>query len=430
MLKRFLMFLVAGALLIGFGYVFYLNPGVVEFRFSGARTYKLPLPMLVLISFLAGAVAIFLLALVRETQWTLRDVRRRRSEQRAERKRATIDTGRKLQWQGAPEQARSVLRRAAPKEVEAALALAETDVDSGRAREARDLLERTRAKDPENPRLLWLLARAERRLGHSGAAAVALEQALALEPKSPRLLAELRDAYVAEGRWSDAIRTERTLLPLSSHPDQAVAEQARLQGLRYEQALVAEGDGAVTRELRALVAESPHFLPAVVALGDRLRAQGQHRDAGLVWTRAARLRPEPLLLSRIEAVYRDLGRAEKVLAFYRRLRRRADTPILRLRYARWLLSLGKTDEAAAELANPTPDIERLREFHVLQADIHRIRGSTDLALEALGRALDREAAMRRPYHCRSCGHHATEWTARCADCGAWDTLRPVADVAA
>jgi lipopolysaccharide biosynthesis regulator YciM len=244
------------------------------------------------------------------------------------------------------------------------------------------------------------------------------------------LLAELRDAYVAERRWSDALRTERALLPLLSHPDQAIAEQARLQGLRYEQALVAEGDGAVTRELRALVAESPHFLPAVVGLGDRLRAQGQHRDAGLVWTRAALLRPEPLLLSRIETVYRDVGRPEKVLAFYRRLRRRADTPILRLRHARWLLSLGKADEAAAELANPTPDIERHREFHAIHADIHRLRGNADLALGALGRALDREAATRRPYHCRACGRHASEWAARCPDCGAWDTLRPVADFAA
>ena len=62
--------------------------------------------------------------------------------------------------------------------------------------------------------------------------------------------------------------------------------------------------------------------------------------------------------------------------------------------------------------------------------LHRLRGNADLALEALGRALEREAASRRPYHCRACGRHASEWAARCPDCGAWDTLRPVADFAA
>ena len=60
-----------GAIVLGVGLLFQWNPAVVEFRWTPSRSISLPLPLLMLGSGFAGAVAIFLLALVRETQWTL-----------------------------------------------------------------------------------------------------------------------------------------------------------------------------------------------------------------------------------------------------------------------------------------------------------------------------------------------------------------------
>lgn len=425
MLKRFLGFVVLGALLAGFGVLFYENPSIVEFHLSPQRVYSLPLPLLLLFAFLSGAALIFLLAIVRETQWTVADLRRRRRERRLAKHRAALDAGRHLRWTGRPDKARGVLRRElrSPQALEATLSLAEASLESDRPREAREILEGCRNAHPAEPRVLSLLAESHRRLGQARQASACLEQAVSAAPESPRLLALLRDSYVNEERWAEALRIEESLVETLTRPDQILAEQPRLRGLRYETALAADGTAAVARELRAAFSRDPAFLPTALSLGDRLRQLGVARDAGRVWARAARLRPEPVLLSRLEALYKDLGRPKKVLALYRRLRSRHDSPILLLRQARFLLSEGRIEEAASVLESATNRLAALPAFHALQGEIHRLRGNPDQALTAFRRALDAELDLEALYACSECGRPAVEWKSRCPGCGAWDTLR-------
>ncbi len=425
MIKRFLGFVVLGALLAGFGYLFYQNPSVAEFRLTSERVVSLPLPLLLLFAFLSGAALIFVLALVRETQWTVADIRRRRRERRIARHRAALDRGRHLHWSGRPDQARGILRRELQSRdgLEAALALAEASLENQRAQEAREILEASRSEHPNEPRLLSLLAAAHGLLGQVQQATACLEQAVAAAPESPRLLAALRDNYVSERRWSEALRTEESLLTVLRRPDQVLAEEPRIRGLRYEAALSADGNVAVIRDLRAVLARDPGFLPAAIVLGDRLRQLGEHREAGRIWLRAARLRPEPPLLSRIESLYKEIERPKKVLAFYRRLRRRDDSLTLLLRHARFLMSEGRINEAAAELEVAGVRTASVSAIHAFQGEIHRLRGSSERALDSFRRALDAQLSLETEVVCRECGRTADEWTSRCSDCGAWDSLR-------
>ena len=47
MLKRFLGFVVVGTLLLGFGWLFHLNPAQIELHVTPTKTYTLPLLLLV-----------------------------------------------------------------------------------------------------------------------------------------------------------------------------------------------------------------------------------------------------------------------------------------------------------------------------------------------------------------------------------------------
>jgi lipopolysaccharide biosynthesis regulator YciM len=423
MLKRFLGFVVLASLLLGVGFLFHLNPAVVEFHITPSRGYALPLPLLLLASFLAGAAGVFVLALVRETQWTLAERRWRRSEARAQRIRALIAAARELLWHGRAERAKRILRRAPAEQrgVDSTLMLAETALAADRAEEAKLVLEEGLAAHPEDPRTLASLADVHARDGDWRNATTLLERAVAREPDSPRLIALLRDGYIHERRWEQALRAEERYLAMAQRPQRQAEERRRLLGLRYELAVACEAPEESIRELYAILRGTPGYLPAAVSLGDLLSRLGRQTEAARVWLRVAQTRPVPALLSRLESVYRELGRPAKVVALYRRLRSRADSPALTRRLARFLLDEGSLDEAAGELASVTTNGIALA---LLRGEIEKRRGHSELALRALQAATDGIAEDSDPSTCEECGRSFPRWEARCPRCGNWDTLVP------
>jgi lipopolysaccharide biosynthesis regulator YciM len=426
MVKRFLGFVVFASLLLGVGFLFYLNPAVVEFHVTPSRGYTLPLPLLLLGSFLVGAAGIFVLALVRETQWTLAERRWRRRDARMQRIRSLVAAGRELLWHGRAERAKRVLRRAPAEQrgVDSTLMLAETALAADRGEEAKLVLEEGLALQPDDPRLLASLAEIHAREHNWRLATTLLERAVAREPQSPRLTASLRDGYIQERRWEEALRTEERYLAMLQRPQHLVEERRRLLGIRYELALAREAPEESARELYAILRDAPGYLPAAVSLGDLLSRLGRPTEAARVWLRAARKRPLPPLLARLESAYRDLGRPAKMAALYRRLRRRADSPALRRRLIRFLLDEGSLDDAASELAGASVDGVA---FALLRAEIERRRGHSELALRELQAATDGMTADAERSTCEECGRSSPRWQPRCPRCGNWDTLVPAED---
>ena len=422
MLRRFLGFLVAALLLCALGVFFYWNPGTVELRFSPTWSVTLPLPLLLLIAFLLGALLIFLLALFREAQWTFAERRRLRAERRREREHEALEAGRRALGAGRADRARAVLRRAPDDTVEAIVARAETSLASHRPEEAIADLEDARLRHPREPRIFSLLGRAREQVGDRPAATAAFEQAVALDPESPRLAAALRDTYGAEGRWREAAKAEERVISLLRDPDDVAREQSRIRGHRLEAALAAGDDETVLQELRLLVAWDPSFLPGSIALGDRLLRMDRPKDAARVWARAAATRSEPALIERIERLYRELDRPARMVSLYRRWLASDPKPLLRLSLARFLLSLGRTDEAEAELEALPPGARQHPTHQALAGEIHRLRGNVELALRSFRNAAERDLELRLPHTCSACGRAEPEWVARCPGCGEWDTL--------
>lgn len=425
MVKRFFAFLVAAVLLCGLGVLFFWNPGTVEFRLTPSRTYTLPLPLLLLLAFLAGAALVFLLALFREAQWTFAERRRRTIERRRERRRNVIAEGRRALGAGRADRARGLLRRASDDEdIDSVLALAEASLAARRPEEALTLLDRAKLRFPAEPRVFELLGRGHERLGDRPAATAALEQAVSLDPENPRLAAALRDAYVAERRWPEAVRTEETVISLLRHADEIAREQSRIRGYRLEAALVGDDEEATVRALRLLVSWDPAFLPFSVTLGDRLHRLGRRSEAARVWARAAARRIDPALVERLERLYRDLDRPKRMIDLYRRWLRRADEPRIRLHLARFLLTLGRADEAQAELDALDATARRHPAAQALGGEVHRVRGNAESALHAFRNAAEAAIELDLPYECLACGRTHASWHPRCEPCGAWDSLRP------
>jgi thioredoxin-like negative regulator of GroEL len=428
-MRYWLTAIAAAALTIAAGWFVLLNQGEVFVRVTPSSTIAAPLGGTLLVAFALGAAAVGVLATGGAIARGWRAWRARRGARREAREREAIARVRDLVWTGETSAARAELLRApehGASETARVALLAETHLQEGDAAAARELLARTPPPAASDPRLLDLLARAEENLGNRPGAIDALERAYRATPQSPRLAAHLRDLYAADERWNEAATLQADVLLRLRAPAWLARERATLVGLRYEAALADDDPAHAARQLRALAREAPEFIPAWVSAGDRYAQAGRAFVARRSWVRGLRRRTAAALLDRIAAHDAAAGQPRRTTRLLRSLVRRHPTDVgLALRLARHLIACGDLDGAAAVL-DGLPDAPAAM-TDALRAELARARGDTRAAADAFARALGPGLGLEEPWQCVACRATAAAWTARCAACGRWDTLRTHAE---
>ncbi len=424
-MRYWLTAIAAAALTIAAGWFVLLNQSAVFVRVTPSRTVAAPLGATLFAAFALGAAAVGALAMGGAIARGWRGARTRRRARREARGREAIARVRDLVWTGETSAARAELLRApehAVSETARVALLAETHLQEGDAGAARDLLAGTPLPAAGDPRLLDLLARAEDDLGNRPGAIDALERAYRATPASPRLAARLRDLYIADARWSDAVALQSDLLLRLRSPARLAAERATLIGLRYQAALADDDDGRAARQLHRLAREAPDFIPAWVSAGDRYARAGRAFLARRSWVRGLRRRTAAALLDRIAAHDAAAGQPQRTTRLLRSLVRRHPTDAgLGLRLARHLIGRGDLD-AAATILDGLPEAPAVM-TDALRAELARARGDASAAADAFARALGPGLGLEEPWRCLVCRATADAWAARCAACGRWDTLR-------
>jgi len=423
---RWLVAVAAAALVIGVGYVVFLNPHPVEVHLSPERSAIWPLAGVLLSSFAAGGLTVGAIAGMRAGARGWRRWRGARQGKREARRAETVARAQELVWAGAYGQARSELLRGerdVPSDRERLVLLAETHLHEGDAAQARALIEEGLLRVGLEPRLLDLLAEAAERSGDLRGAADALERARLARPDSPRLARRLRDVYARAGRWGEALGLQAGILLHTHDPATLAAEEGVQRGLRYQAALAEPEPRRAARLLVALAREDAAFLPAWVGAGDLLAQAGRRFAARRVWERGARHRPAAVLLERLERLNASEGKPDRTTRLYRRLQRRhPDSGAVPLMLARHLIVQGRLDEAAEVLNALAASVAGHPLVHVLWGEVHRRRGNHNVAAETYARAFGGELGVFTPFRCSVCRHPAAGWTGYCEECRRWGTL--------
>ena len=426
-MRYWLTAIAAAGLTITAGWIFLLNQADVSVRLTPSLTAAAPLGGMLLGAFALGAAAVGLLAAGGAIVRGWRSWGERRRARREANRRETITRVSDLVWTGETSAARAELRRAhddpASEPARVAL-LAETHLQEGDPAAARDLVRRGTRDGGADPRLLDLLARASEELGDRPAAIDALERAYHAVPSSPRLAARLRDLYVAERRWRDAVALQAEVLLRLRAPARLAAERQLLVGLRYEATREEADHLRAARQLRALAREAPDFIPAWASAGDRYAQAGRAFAARRTWVRGLRRRAASPLLERIEGHDAAANRPQRTTRLLRSLLRRGEVePVVALHLARHLLARGELDDAAVVL-DGLPDGAASQ---VLRGQLARARGDTAAAADAFALAVGPGLGLDEPWRCTACQAVAAQWTARCDACGRWDALRSRAE---
>ncbi|MBI4241606.1 MAG: tetratricopeptide repeat protein [Candidatus Rokubacteria bacterium] len=248
------------------------------------------------------------------------------------------------------------------------------------------------------------------------------------EPE-PRLasLRATRDLTASTGSWADALEVQERLVSLAGEGERS-AELGWLAGIHYElgkAALAGARFAEARRHFTEALKADRAFLPAYVALGDAWEQSGDQREAFRTWKRAAEeVAPAPVLLRRIEQVYRAEGRPTQMIALYRDALARAPHELaLAFSLGRVYFELEMLDEAADQFQKVEVQAPDLAPLHAFLGAIYERRGQPADAFEEYRRALRLARGFDWPHRCSACGAEHTGWQDRCPRCGRWNTSK-------
>lgn len=421
MFRRILAFLLFIGLIAAVSFLVYFNAQETEFWLTPRHHYRLPLGVLMLAAAIAGAVVMFLLALMREGRHALREWRVHRELRAAERTAEYHTEARSLVLSGDYKRARLLLAKATQKrdpDVSDIVDYAETFLLEGDAGQARRVLEDGQKQFGNEPLMLHALARACRATGDTPAAVSTLERAVRVCPSSLSMLSMLRDLLFETGSWTRACEIQQRVSAL--RPADAT-ERNRLAGARLEAARRAPGELRGSA-LRTLTTEHPDFAPALIERARFLEAAGDRKRAVRVLEKAAKRHPRPVLLEELERLVPDERRIKLAKLYGKLVTGNPGNSALRLRAARYLISNRRFEEAEQLLRGLSANGDGASGYvHALWAEIHEARSEPERAQQEYRQAISAQKPARM-LACAACGGASTGWRERCPRCGAWDTF--------
>jgi len=380
------------ALVLFVGVAFTLNPGAVDLRLTPSKVVPLPLGILLVGTFVLGAMlailAVALQQLVRRlAQWS--EARRAKQEARLA---ELNERGAALGWSGDLERSRALFKKAwrkDPRNKEAALALAASYPDTGETAAAKQVLEAAVAEVPNDPDLRYALGEALRRNGETGAAIRMHETIRVQYPLAPRLLLALRELYRQAQQWQEAADVQELYLRQLPSSEDLSREREELRLLRFQQALRIEDPAERAAALVPMAEEDPRFAAAVDAAGEALLAAGHGDEAQRFWEKALRRAPRLALLERLLDLQTQVAGRNRVVELLGRYGATLDADGARLLRARAALRNDDLERAQQALE----EVSRQDRVAVQRcwADLYSKRGNYDRAWTALAAAADTPA---------------------------------------
>ena len=422
-------FIIFTLIFIAFGYLFYLNPGEVEFSIYQDHTLSISPALISFGAFIIGAFFVFLVTLFVDARRAFQLWRSSKSERKEGKIRERYSDALEEMLRGNIQQAKEILSKILekyPQHLAAYISLANLYSIEGKYAEAIDVLGQAKAVDPENLELLFDLVKNNVGLKRYPVALETLDYILTRDLSNREALRKKRDIHIVMGNWDEAYQTQKSVVKHTKEKDYALIEKKVLAGMEYKFAeeLAQKGEfKEAEKALREIVRENSTFSPAQVSLGDVLQRQGSFDEAGNVWKKALEASWNPVFLERLESLYLSMANPQKALDLYREyMRQRSEDSVLRFFFSRLLIRLEMVDEAIDQLRELEMAGVLFPELFILMGQAYHRRGDLAHSMESYEKALDTKKFPLPAYQCSSCGHTQEEWSGFCETCHSWGTF--------
>src|SRR4030043_1106992 len=289
----------------------YENPMDVEFHFFG-KTFETDLSILMISSFVLGAMLVFIGTLARDAKRAFEDYRKSHQKRKEEFLKEELNKGMDVFLRGDLAKAKThfieVLKRD-PAQIDLYLRLSEIALQEGNDEDALQWVGRAKLIDLKNIEVLLHQAGVSQRTKRFDEAIRTLNRAIGLDETNIKARKSLRQIYLTSGRWEEAIRIQRSILKLTKGKQAEEEETLFYLGLKYERArdLLNRGGEqnleSALKEVKGIVREGRPFHPGFVLLGDIYLQMGRWASAGKVWGKSFTRFKSIVFILRLEELY-------------------------------------------------------------------------------------------------------------------------------
>jgi tetratricopeptide (TPR) repeat protein len=408
----------------------FLNPVDIEFHFFG-KVVDTDLSILMISSFVLGVLLVFLGTLTRDARRAFAEFQKSRKRKREEALKEEMDRGVEAFLRGDLAKAKAhyeeVLKRD-PTQVDLYVRLSEIAQREGKNEEALRWVEKASLIASRNTSVLLHEAALRRKMEQVPEVIRILDRIIDLEPGNLKALKCLREVYLENGRWEEALQTQKAVLKHTKGKQAEEEETLFYLGLKYEHVkdLLNRGGGnpseAVLKEAKEIVRQEKNFLPGYLLLGELYQRIGKWKVAGNIWGKGFKRFQSVIFLLRLEDLYLGRGDPNTLLRIYQRaMETYVGNNVLPFFYAKLCVRLEMLDEALEEL-----DLISLRRkdfpaLHRLLAEIYLHKKDFSRAAQEFEKTFELSGTSYFPFICTSCQRESKEWIAYCPQCHRWST---------
>ncbi len=425
-----LLFIVTLIVIVLFCWLSFLNPVDIEFHFFG-KVIDTDLSILMISSFVLGVLLVFLGTLTRDAKRAFAEFQKSRKRKREEALKEEMDKGVEAFLRGDLTKAKAhyeeILKRD-PTQVDLYIRLSEIAQREGKDEEALRRVEKASLIASRNTSILLHEAALRRKMGQVSEAIRILDRIIDLEPGNVKALKCLREAYLENARWEEALQTQKAVLKHTKGRQAEEEETLFYLGLKYEHVKdLLDRDGgnpseAVLKEAKEIVRQEKNFLPGYLLLGELYQRMGKWKVAGNIWGKGFKRFQSVVFLLRLEDLYLGRGDPNTLLRIYQRaMETYAGNNVIPFFYAKLCVRLEMLDEALEEL-----DLMSLRRkdfpaLHRLLAEIYLHKKDFSRAAQEFEKTFELSGTSYFPFVCSSCQRESKEWVSYCPQCHRWST---------
>lgn len=411
-----------------FLYFWGLNPHMITIFYLPEQSLTHPAAMVVVACVIIGLILGFSAHIYSTVTHWMKHWNRDRSEKKQREIGVIYREGVGRLLSGDLKKARGLLNKALdrdPRRVDTLIALASLASQEGNPTEGLELLHKACEIDSKSMEVLFKTAAIQEELGKSEDAITTYQSLIALEKDNRKALRSLRDLYIKDDNWQEALEIQRQVLKAGPGANRVAEEKGLLLYLRYEVARQAISDGSpenAKSELKDILRQEADFTPAKVSLGDAYAAMNRGDDAVKTWQEGYKKINKGVFLERLENYFMDREDPSSLLNFFRsQALDQGDDLMFRLFYGKLCLRLEMVDEAKEQLQAVESSGVESSQLHLLLAETYRRCREPEQAIDEYQKALGISKRLHLDFVCEKCQHITPEWNSRCPSCGEWNT---------